>query len=107
LPADRCTYLKGLSWALELEIMRRCSLCLTMPSGFSEALWMKRARPTVLVDAPPHYLAKLLWNRMPLFDLQSLGDVWFQFHQPHTAQRVVRHLKRKGMLPQPAACVVA
>jgi hypothetical protein len=99
LPASRCTYLKGLSWALEVEIMRRCSLCLVMPSGFSEALWIKRAGPTVLVDAPPHYLVKLLWNRMPLFDINSARDWWFQFRQPHTAERVLAHLDHKGLLP--------
>jgi hypothetical protein len=99
LPEEHCTYLKGLSWALELEIMRRCSLCIVMPSGFSEALWMKRSGPTVLVDPPPHYLAKLLWHRMLLFDVKSLADVWFQFRQPHTAARVMRYLERRGLLP--------
>lgn len=99
LPASHCTYLKGLSWALEVEIMRRCSLCLVMPSGFSEALWIKRTGPTMLVDAPPHYLVKLLWNRMPLFGLETARDWWFQFRQPHTADRVLAYLERKGLLP--------
>jgi hypothetical protein len=98
LPAERCTYLKGLSWALELEIMRRCTLCFVMPSGFSEALWIKRHGPTVLVDAPPHYLVKLIWNRMPIFGVQSASDMWFQFRQPHTSERALRYLERKGTL---------
>jgi hypothetical protein len=98
----RCTYLKGLSWGLELEILRRCSLCVVMPSGFSEALWMKRHGPTVLVDSPRHYLLKVLWNRMPLFGLRSPSELAFQLRQPHTAERVIGHLERRGLIPQRA-----
>jgi hypothetical protein len=96
---ENCTYLKGLGWGLELEIMRRCSLCLVMPSGFSEVLWMKRDGPTLLVDSPQHYLAKIVWNRMPLFDLRRPVELWFQLRQPHTAERVVRHLRSRSLLP--------
>src|SRR5207249_845044 len=69
LDAGHCTYLKGLSWGLELKIIQRCSLCIVMASGFSEALWMQRPEATVLVDTPPDYVAKLLWNRMPFFNV--------------------------------------
>jgi hypothetical protein len=99
LDPERCTYLKGLSWGLELEIMRRCSLCLVMPSGFSEALWMKRRGATVLVDPAYHYLAKLYWNRMPIFDAMSVRNLWFQIRQPHTAARVLQHLRSRSLLP--------
>ncbi|HTE20154.1 MAG TPA: hypothetical protein VK689_17455, partial [Armatimonadota bacterium] len=99
LDPDHSTYLKGLSWGLELEILRRCSLCIVMPSGFSEALWIKRSGPTLLVDPPPHYLAKLLWNRMSLFDIRSPAQLLFQWRQPHTAERVLRFLETRSLLP--------
>jgi len=70
LPPASCTHLKGLSWALELEILNRCTVCVANPSGFSEALWIKRGAGVVLMDPPPHYLAKALWHRVPLFNLQ-------------------------------------
>ena len=99
LAPAHCTYLKGLSWGLELEIMRRCSLCLVMPSGFSEALWIKRNGPTLLVDAPPDYLLRLLYNRMPFYDLAAPSNLGFQLRQPHTCARVLRMLddKRIGL----------
>jgi len=69
LPAESSTHLKGLSWALELEILSRCTLCVANPSGFSEALWIKRRNGVLLVDPPAHYLAKALRHRVPLFNL--------------------------------------
>ena len=99
LDPDHTTYLKGLSWGLELEILRRCSLCIVMPSGFSEALWIKRSGPTVLVDPPPHYLLKLMWNRMPLFNVLSAAQLLFQWRQPHTAERVLRFLESRSLVP--------
>jgi len=71
LPIESSTHLKGLSWALELEILSRCTVCVVNPSGFSEALWIKRNASVLLVDPAPHYLAKALWHRMPLFNLQQ------------------------------------
>jgi hypothetical protein len=70
LPGESATHLKGLSWALELEILSRCTVCVVNPSGFSEALWIKRGASVLLVDPPPHYLAKTVWHRMPLFNLR-------------------------------------
>ena len=70
LPIESSTHLKGLSWALELEILSRCTVCVVNPSGFSEALWIKRDAGVLLVDPAPHYLAKALWHRMPIFNLQ-------------------------------------
>ena len=75
LPSESCTHLKGLSWALELEILSRCTVCVTNPSGFSEALWIKRGAGVLLADPPPHYLAKALWHRVPLFNLQRASSL--------------------------------
>jgi hypothetical protein len=69
LPAGRATYMKGLSWAVELEIASRATACCGHASGFTESLWLKRGGDMVLMDAPPHYLAKILYRRMPFFDL--------------------------------------
>ena len=70
LPVESSTHLKGLSWALELEILSRCTVCVANPSGFSEALWIRRGSGVLLVDPPPHYVAKALWHRMPFFNLR-------------------------------------
>lgn len=69
LPANSATHLMGLNWALELEILSRCTLCVANPSGFSEALWIKRGGNVLLLDPPPHYLAKAVKHRVPLFNL--------------------------------------
>lgn len=97
--SDRVVYLKGLSWGLELEILQRCRFCIVMPSGFSEALWLKQRVPLCLVDSPPHYLAKIVWNRMPLFGLRSPRELLFQARTPHSKARVLRELHRRGLLP--------
>jgi hypothetical protein len=109
---DACVYLKGLNWGLELEIMRRCTLCIVMASGFSEALLMKRDGPTVLVDPPVHYLAKLLWNGMPLFNAWNIHNLAFYLQQPHTAKRVLKHLDARKLIgrefaPAPALAEMA
>jgi hypothetical protein len=69
IPAERVTYMKGLSWPLELEIASRATVCCGHASGFTEGLWLKRGRDIVLMDPPPHYLAKAAYHRMPLFSL--------------------------------------
>ncbi|HEY1922084.1 MAG TPA: hypothetical protein VGG44_04910 [Tepidisphaeraceae bacterium] len=92
-PDNACTYLKGLSWGLELEIMRRCSLCLVMPSGFSEALFMKRDGPTILVDPAPSYLVRSLVNRTPFVRMGNLRNLFFCLRQPHSAERVMSYLR--------------
>lgn len=69
LPAELSTHLKGLSWALELEMLSRCTLCVANPSGFSEALWIRRGGGVLLVDPGLHYLAKAVRHRVPLFNL--------------------------------------
>jgi hypothetical protein len=71
LPPGTVTYMKGLSWPIELEIAARADVCCGHASGFSEGLWLKRGEKMVLMDAPPHYLLKTLYHRMPLFDLNA------------------------------------
>ena len=71
LPASRVTYMKGLSWPLELEIASRATVSCGHASGFTEGQWLKRGRDMVLMDAPPHYLAKVAYHRMPLFHLDK------------------------------------
>jgi hypothetical protein len=75
LPPESSTHLKGLSWALELEILSRCAVCVANPSGFSEALWIKRGAGVLLADPPPHYVAKALRHRVPLFGLPRPGSL--------------------------------
>jgi hypothetical protein len=98
VPDDACVYLKGLNWGLELEIMRRCSLCIVMPSGFSEALFMKRKGPTILVDPPPSYLVKSLLNRTPFVNIGSLPNLIFYLRQPHTCNSVMKYLHSQRLL---------
>jgi hypothetical protein len=89
LPAANVTYMKGLSWPLELEIASRATVCCGHASGFTEGLWLKRGRDMVLMDPPPHYLAKVAYYRMPLFNLGNpfnLVDA-FMRHSPDTYYR--------------------
>jgi len=107
LPAESATHLKGLSWALELEILSRCTLCVANPSGFSEALWIKRGAGVILVDPPAHYLAKALRHRAPLFDLQkplalasAFGSRWFD-----VAFKTIRTQLERSLLESSPAVV--
>jgi hypothetical protein len=75
LPGERVTYMKGLSWPLELEIASRATVCCGHASGFTEGLWLKRGKYVVLMDTPPHYLAKAAYHRMPLFQLTHPGEM--------------------------------
>ena len=93
LPETSITYLRGLSWGLELETMRHCTACLTMPSGFSEALWFKRnGAGLVLYEPPLHYVLKLLRHRMPLFDAKSPAKVFSYLRTRRTAADVLASL---------------
>jgi hypothetical protein len=94
---ENSTHMKGFNWGLELEIMSRCDVCIVMASGFSEALWVKRqgGRGMVLINTPPHYLLKAVYNRMPLFDLNTVPGVLFQLRQPQSFARVSRFIAGK------------
>jgi hypothetical protein len=99
IPEKSTTYLKGLGYAAEMEIMSRCDLLLMMPSGFSEALWMRRTVPVILMDPPPAYMARLWYHRMPLFDNYLPSYAFFNTFVPHTAGNVLAFLRRKKLLP--------
>jgi len=98
IPSDGCTYLKGLGYAAEMEIMSRCDLLLLMPSGFSEPLWMRHSNKVLIMDPPPVYMAKIWRNRMPLFNNKKLAYAWFNTFIPHTKDNVIAFLKRNLLL---------
>jgi len=100
IPDGSCTYLKGLGFAAEMQIMSRCNLLLMMPSGFSEPLWMMRKMPVVLMDPPPIYMLKLLWNKMPLFDNNRFSHAIFNLMVPHTKRNVLKYLLKYNMLSE-------
>jgi hypothetical protein len=92
IPESNCIYLRGLSWALELEILSRCTVCMGHSSGFTEALYIKRARGVVLVDPPYHYLLKLLRHRMPLFDFWTPRNFIKVWRQPYGVDRLYNEI---------------
>jgi len=98
IPENRVTYLKALGFAAEMEIMSKCDLLIMMPSGFSEALWMKKTCPVVLVDSPLVYLLKLLWNRMPLFNNNKLSWSYYNNFVSHTEKNVYNFIQKNKLL---------
>lgn len=83
LPEDSVTYLQGLNWGLELEILSHCSACLVMSSGFSEALWFKRRGRGIILHEPPlHYVLNLLRHRMPMFRPRSPSNLYRYLTRP-------------------------
>jgi hypothetical protein len=98
LPQESCTYLKGIGYAAEIEIMSRCDLLLMMPSGFSEILWMKQKNPVLLLDSPPAYLLKLMRYRMPFFNNNKFNYFCFNNFTKHTARNVVFFIRGEGLL---------
>ncbi len=94
IPNDKCTYLKGLGFAAEAEIMSKCDLLIMMPSGFSEVLWLMQKNPVLLVDAPPMYLLKLLYNRMPLFNNLSFDYFMYNNFTKHSSKNVLSFIKK-------------
>ena len=98
LPEEKCTYLQGIGFAAEVEIMSRCDLLLMMPSGFSEVLWMKRKTPVLLMDPAPVYMAKIWYNRMPLFDNFSPAYAYYNTFLKHSADNVMKFLKKRKLM---------
>ena len=98
LPDNKCTYLKGLGFAAELEMISKCDIIFTMPSGFSEALWMKRPSSVLLIDPPPDYLIKIGYNRMPLFNNLIPSYMMFNNFTTHTVNNVMDFIAKKGLL---------
>ena len=95
---EHVTYLKGLGYAAELEIIAKTRFQLLMPSGFSEPIWMMNRQKTLLVDPPPVYLLKLLKNRMPLFDNTRWGSWLYNSTNCHSAKRVMAELSRRKLI---------
>jgi len=93
------TYLNGVGFAAEMEILSLCDLIIAMPSGFSEPLWMKQKQPVVLVFPPLEYLAKLWRWRAPFFDNHTWKGRWYNTFTFHSAKTVLRHLQAMGCLP--------
>jgi len=98
IPGSNCTYLKGYGYAAEMEIMSRCNLLIMMPSGFSEALWMKRGAAVILVDPPPVYTAKLWYNRMPFFNNYNPTYAYHNTLIQHTAANVINFLRKQKLI---------
>jgi len=97
LPPERTTYLKGLSWPIELEIASRSTACCGNASGFTEGLWLKRGGNVVLMDAPLHYLAKIAYHRMPYFGLNrplALAEAFFNRSTDAYRRRIESILRR-------------
>jgi len=97
IPKEHCTYMRGLSYACEMEIMSKCDILLMMPSGFSEPLWMRTPRTVLMTDPPPSYLLKIFYRRMPWFNNRSLDCFVYNNLVPHTANNVYTFLKFKGL----------
>jgi len=98
IPKANVTYLKGLGFAAEMEIMSRCDILIMMPSGFSEALWMRRTVPVIVVDPPPSYLTRLWYNRMPLFDNHRPAYAFYNTFVRHTADNVLQFLEAQKLM---------
>ncbi len=88
LPPERCTYMKGLGWAADLEILSRCTAAAAMASGFSEALDTHRGGGVALLDPPLVYALKFLKYRVRLFGNMTPRGMWRIWTRPHTAQRI-------------------
>lgn len=100
VPGDHVTYLKGLGYAAEMEIISHCDISFLMPSGFSEPIWMKRMNPVLMVDPPPVYMAKMFLNRMPLFDNNKLSYAYYNTCVSHTPDNVLSFVKKHNLLPE-------
>lgn len=98
IPSEHSTFLKGLGYAQEMEIMAKCDLLLVMASGFSEPLWMRYPQKTVLLDPLPLYSLKLIYNRMPLFNNMHIKSAIFNNFVPHTADNVIGYLRKQKLL---------
>lgn len=98
------TYLKGVGYAAEMEIMSKCNLLLVMPSGFSEPLWMRQRQPVVMLYPPLKYLARLWIRRMPFFNNSKWRSRYFNTFQLHSSKNVFSHLCRMNYLPRNPKC---
>lgn len=97
LPAGCTTYMRGLSWPLELEIASRATVCCGHVSGFTEGLWLKRGGGMVLMDAPYHYLAKAAYHHIPFFDFDRKSNLAAAFlsRSPDAYRRKIESILKK------------
>ena len=93
LPSDHCTYFQGMNWALDLELMSRCTVCAGHSSGFTEALFARRGGGVFLLDPPLHYVLVMLKRRIGLFDHNRLGGFLRLWNRPHTEARILSWLR--------------
>ena len=93
------TYLKGIGYAVEMEMMSKCNLLLTMPSGFSEPLWMRQKQPVVMLYPPLRYIAALSLRRVPFFDNNKMKTRVFNTFMIHSSRNILKHLSNMGYLP--------
>jgi len=92
------TYLMGTGYAAEMEIMSQCDILITMPSGFSEPLWMKYPGKVVMVYPPFEYLLKLWKHRVPFFDHDTITGMWFNTFTFHSTKNICNRLRSKKLL---------
>jgi len=98
IPDEHVTYLCGDGYASEMEVIANTDIQIVMPSGFSEPLWMRNGKRTLLVDPPPVYLLKLLKYRMPLFDNTGVPTIYYNNLKSHTSAAVYKELQRRQLL---------
>ncbi len=99
IPKEKVTYLKGVGFAVELEIMSKCDLLILMPSGFAESLWMKQRQPVVMVFPPIEYLLRLYKHRMPFFSNLSIIEKMLNIPIFHFHEILMMRIKRSLMQP--------
>lgn len=97
---DIC-YLKGVGYAVEMEIMSWCDLLIVMPSGFSEPLWMRQEQPVVMVFPPLEYLLRLWRRQAPFFDHSTFNGRVFNSFRSFSSKSVIRRLQKSGYLSLP------
>lgn len=97
---NHVTYLKGIGYAVEMEIMSKCNLLLTMPSGFSEPLWMKKRQPVLMLYPPLEYIVRLWVRRMPFFDNNKWTNKYFNTFKIHSSKNIFSHLCKMNYLPE-------
>ncbi|MGO9240194.1 MAG: hypothetical protein ACLQBJ_05225 [Bryobacteraceae bacterium] len=92
LPPERCTYLKGKgrNWALDLDILSRCTAAAAMASGMSEALDAHRGGGAVLMDPPLHYMLVLVKYRVALHQFMTPRGFYRIWSRPHSEGRLYR-----------------
>jgi len=74
-------------------------LLITMPSGFSEPLWMRKRQPVIIIFPPFEYLLRLWKHKMPFFNHATLAGKWFNTFTFHSTNKVLSYIKKMNYLP--------